>query len=61
MLSIKSLILPYDTDIDVHEDEMEVDDMYQIVSSEYNNDTGGVQSLVSMAKIKTIPQVFYEI
>ncbi|KAG2217446.1 hypothetical protein INT45_009645 [Circinella minor] len=52
MLSIKSLLLPYDTDDDMYEDEMEVDDMYQIVSDECHNFTGGVQSLVSMKKIK---------
>ena len=50
MLSIKSLILPYDTDVDMHEDEMEVDDIYEIVSNECHNFTGGVQSLVSIKK-----------
>ena len=40
MLSIKSLILPYDTDVDMHEDEMEVDDIYEIVS---NRDLGTIR------------------
>ncbi|KAG2217216.1 hypothetical protein INT45_013961 [Circinella minor] len=60
MLSIKSLILPYDTDVDMHEDEMEVDDIYEIVSNECHNFTGGVQSLVSMKKIKNTPKAFDE-
>ncbi|KAI7857095.1 hypothetical protein BDC45DRAFT_566623 [Circinella umbellata] len=54
MLSIKGSILPYNADIDMHKDEMEVDDIHEIVSNECHNFAGSVQSLVSMKKIRNI-------
>ena len=57
MLSIQNLLLPYDTDTDMCEEVMEVDDQFQIVSDECQAFTGGVQSLVSMTNIKNIQQV----
>ncbi|KAI7846939.1 hypothetical protein BDC45DRAFT_542380 [Circinella umbellata] len=54
MSYIESSRQPYDADVDMLEDKMEVDDVYPIISNGCSGVTSGVQPLLSMAKETSI-------
>ena len=59
MSYIESSRQPYDADVDMLEEKMEVDDIYPIISNECSGVTSGVQPLLSMAKVKNKQQALH--